>query len=368
MANLLFNVCVASYRIDIFNKLHKELDCDFYFLNKEVQSQKFDMQALYNQCNFDANILKTLTIFDKNQKFCTNIWSILHREKPKVVFVPEFKILTVQVLIYKWIFRKKFKVISVCDDSWDMVANDHDFSKAHKIMRKLISPYLDNLLLVDDRVVAWYKKKFGKGIWLPIIRDEKKEIKQYERVMPLSKEYIKKFDLKDKKVLLYVGRLVPIKNLERLIEAIAKTKEDFVTILVGSGELESDLKEKSSRIDKPIIFAGRYEGDGVKAWYNVADVFILPSYLEPFGAVTNEALIGGCECLVSKNAGSASLINETNGKTFNPYDTEEMAKAIDKTMKNIHPKSEIKTRPSQMSILFGDTMKRVLNELECNVE
>lgn len=365
MANLFFRTNVAPYRIDTYNVLHEKLDCEFYFLYSEDSSQKFDMQKLYDQCNFKVNILHSISLLGKeSQKICTNLRQIIKSNKPEIIIVPEFKILAVQVLLYRWLTRGKYKVISMCDDSWDMIANNHEWSLAHKWMRKLITPFLDDLLLVDDRVVNWYKDKYDKGIWLPIIRDEKREIPGYERVLPLSKELPDKFGLKDKKVLLFVGRLDPVKNLERLFDAISKTKEEFVTVIVGSGELETPLKQKAAQIEKSIVFAGRYEGDGVRAWYNIADAFVLASHMEAFGAVTNEALIAGCTCLVSQNAGSACLINGDNGRIIDPYDVDSMATIIDETMQAIKVRKEITLRPCKMAFTFEETIDRVINELK----
>lgn len=364
MANLFFRTSVAPYRIDTYNALYERLGCKFYFLYKEDNSQKFNMQALYDQCNFKPEFLKSVSVLGRRQKFCIDIWSILKRENPEIVIVPEFKILTVQILLYKWLFRKKFKVISMCDDSWDMIAHDNDFSKAHRMMRNTLTPYLDDLLLVDDRVVDWYSGKFGKGIWLPIIRDERSEMPKYESVIPLSVQLREKYGLVNKKVLLFVGRLDPVKNLERLFDAIARTEEDFTTVIVGSGELEDALTQKAFLLDRPIVFTGRYEGDGIRAWYNLADIFILPSYREAFGAVTNEALIAGCECLVSENAGSACLIDDSNGHIFNPYDIDGMAKTIDETMKKVSYRTEIAPRKSKMRFTFDETMHRVINEIK----
>lgn len=322
------------------------------------------MHKLYDQCSFKPHFLKTVSLKGRGQKLCTNLWSILRKEKPEIVIVPEFKILAVQVLLYKWLFRKKFKVISMCDDSWDMIAHDHEWSKAHKKMRELITPHLDDLLLVDNRVVAWYKEMYGKGIWLPIIRDERKEIPNYEDVLPISKRFQEQFDLKGKKVLLFVGRLDPVKNLDKLLEAIAKTKEDFTTVIVGNGELELPLKEQASKIDKPIIFAGRYEGDEVRAWYNIADVFVLASNMEAFGAVTNEALIAGCKCLISENAGSACLINKDNGAVFNPYNVDKMVEIIDEAMVSFEVRETIAPRPCKMAFTFEETLNRVIKKIK----
>ena len=364
MANLFFRTNVAPYRIDTYNALHEKLGCEFYFLYDRDYSQNHDMKKLYEQCKFNVNILKSISLFGKrNQKFCTNIWAILRKENPQIVIVPEFKILTVQILLFKFLFLKKFKVVSMCDDSWDMVANNHEWSFAHKMMRKIVTPFLDDLLLVDDRVVEWYRKKYGKGIWLPIIREEKNEIPTYERVLPMSKELHKEFNLVGKKVLLFVGRLDPVKNLDRLFDAIEKTKEDYVTVIVGSGEQEEVLKKKAACIDKPIIFAGRYEGDGVRAWYNVADVFILPSKMEAFGAVTNEALIAGCYSLISEVAGSSCLIDDKNGICFNPNEIEAISKAIDTAVAKVNPIHQINVKNNLMPFTFGETINKVINRL-----
>lgn len=364
MANLFFRTNVAPYRIDTYNALHEKLGCEFYFLYKEDGSQKFDMQKQYEQCKFKVNFLDSISLLGKrSQKFCTNIWGILNENNPEVVIVPEFKILSLQVLLHKWIFRKKYKVICMTDDSYSNLVGK-TATKLHLWAQKILAPKMDNFLLVDTKVVDWYKQNYGRGIWLPIIRDEQREIPLYESVLPLSRTFVKQHNLENKKVLLFLARLEPVKNVTRMLEAIAKTTEDFVTIIVGSGSLEEELKHQAEQISKPIIFAGRYEGDGVRAWYNVADVFILPSTWEPFGAVTNEALLSGCKCLISDVSGSTCLIDDTNGKTFNPYDIDAMANVIDKTMKETILRKDIINRPCKMSFTFDETMDRVINDLK----
>ncbi|MDO6425198.1 glycosyltransferase, partial [Saccharophagus degradans] len=83
--------------------------------------------------------------------------------------------------------------------------------------------------------------------------------------LEISREIIDKHQLKDKKCLLYVGRLVEVKNLESLIKAVdlvSNEISDFRLLMVGSGEDEVRLKElsKSLRLTNEIIFIGRKEG------------------------------------------------------------------------------------------------------------
>lgn len=71
------------------------------------------------------------------------------------------------------------------------------------------------------------------------------------------------------------------------------------------------------------------EGDDLYVWYKAADTLVLPSYREPFGAVVNEALLAGCKCVVSKNAGASCLINEgINGYTFDPTSIDDLVRCI----------------------------------------
>ena len=366
MNNLFFRTNLAPYRIAIYNALHDKLNCDFYFYWKYDHSQEFNMEELLKTCKFKPNYLCGISLGKPSRKLCFQVWSIIKKHNPEIVIVPEFQLLTIQVIIYKFLFRKKFKIISMCDDSLDMVANKNDFTVVHRIARSLIVPFLDNILLINPKVVDWYRQHYNKGIWLPIIRDEKEEIGLYKASIPLSNEYNKKFNLTNKKVLIFVGRLVRVKNISNLLKAIKLTQQDFTTVIIGDGEDKVMLEQKTKEIqNKEIIFAGRFEGSELRAWYNIGDVFILPSHQESFGAVTNEALLAGNISLVSEKAGSECLIQEgINGYLIDPFDPFDIASKIDSAMKRIDKKcSVISLKPNLMNIKFEDRIDDVLIEI-----
>lgn len=81
--------------------------------------------------------------------------------------------------------------------------------------------------------------------------------------------------------LLFVGRLSTQKNLPQLLDALEGVSERFDTVLVGSGELEGDLKSRAERLGLTnVSFAGRADGAALLAQYGSADVFVLPSERE----------------------------------------------------------------------------------------
>lgn len=368
MSNLFFRTTLAPYRIDFYNYLFKYLNMSFYFYRRIDMSQNINMDILESQCNFTPNYLDGFELGMSSRKLCTGLYKILKSNKPEIVIVPEFQILTLQLFFLKYLFFRKIKIISLCDDSYDMIVNRNNFTLIHEIARKLVTPFLDEIIVVEPRVRDWYQKKYNKGIWFPIIRNEINARREYEFVLPLSNEINERYNLKCKRVVLFVGRLVALKNLYRFLNAVEKLKEDCVVVIIGSGEEEEGLKKHAKAINKEIIFTGRLEGNELSAWYNVSDIFVLLSTQEAFGAVTNEALLAGNYAVVSEKAGSNCLIKQkVNGIVVDPYDELEISISIDKLLVDVGVKSEIiHLKKNLMCINYEDMFNNLIKTIMKN--
>ncbi len=360
MANLFFRTSIAPYRVDTYNALHSILDCKMYFMSRTDDSQDFKTEKIDSRCQFKPIILKKKKFL--GIPYYADIWKYIKENKPKTVVVPEFKLITIQALAYKWLFNRHLKVISMCDDSYDMVAHGKDFTRTHTIARKVITPFLDDLLLADIKVKDWYQNHYKKGIWMPIIRDEKVEIPLYRRAQALSEEFKSKYKIQGKRILLFVGRLVDVKNLPTLIEAVGMTETDFTTVIVGDGPLKDQLQAQAKQTGKDILFVGRFDDDEIRAWFNIADIFVLPSTTEAFGAVTDEALLGGCFALISNACGSSCLIDDTNGRLFDPNSPNELADLIDSSFLSLTPAS--KKSENRMNLTFDKAVVDVIKQLK----
>lgn len=115
-----------------------------------------------------------------------------------------------------------------------------------------------------------------------------------------------------------------------------------------------------------MIFTGRLEGDELYSWYNVATSFILASYKEAFGAVTNEALLAGCWAVISNKAGSQCLINPgVNGDIFNPMDVEELHQKMQYVCENLTPVSKsIALRENGMQVRYKQMIEQLIKAIE----
>ena len=135
-------------------------------------------------------------------------------------------------------------------------------------------------------------------------------------------------------------------------------------MIVGDGTERAALEEHAKKMNKEIIFTGRFDGDELYAWYNLASVFILASYLEAFGATTNEALLAGCRMVISEKAGSECLIDSTNGEKIDPMSVENIAEAIDRQMELTTVPDLKAPRKSLMTVSFEERINNLVNKLK----
>lgn len=111
-------------------------------------------------------------------------------------------------------------------------------------------------------------------------------------------------NLTDQRIVLFVGRLHPVKGLDLLIPAFARAQlENTCLVLVGSGSpaYVDQLKQLAvaKGIAERVVFTGMLHADEKLAAYVDADLFVLPSHHENFGIVVVESLACGTPVLLS---------------------------------------------------------------------
>ena len=126
---------------------------------------------------------------------------------------------------------------------------------------------------------------------------------------------------------LYAGRFVERKNLDMFIRAFHEAKSfsahgnEWGLILSGEGNQKPRLQELISSLGcESIHWMEPCEWYEVPIRYTLADIAVLPSTFEPFGFLTNEAMVYSMPVLVSERCGSASdlVIDGLNGFRFDP--------------------------------------------------
>jgi len=139
----------------------------------------------------------------------------------------------------------------------------------------------------------------------------------------------------NKKVLLYVGRLLDWKNVDTLINAVSliKNHKEYILFIVGDGPERMNLEKLSQDLKINTYFIGNIS-DPYKIYkhYIMADLFIFPTSGEAWGLVVNEALAAGLPVVCAKSAGCSLdlVIDDRNGYTFNYDNPNELGEKINK--------------------------------------
>ena len=123
--------------------------------------------------------------------------------------------------------------------------------------------------------------------------------------------------IREERIILYVGRIEPLKGLDLLVETAAQmdTGESVRMIVVGAdvnGDREIDrVKElaKERDLEDQIDFVGQVEHSDLPLYYNAADVCVVPSYYESFGLVALESMACGTPVVASRVGGLSTIIN-----------------------------------------------------------
>jgi phosphatidylinositol alpha-1,6-mannosyltransferase len=150
--------------------------------------------------------------------------------------------------------------------------------------------------------------------------------------------------LKGKKVILSVGRLTKRKGFDMVIKVLPLVLQkvpNAVLLICGKGELTAQLRKmaKSYNLDEQVIFTGYVSNAELPLYYNLCDVFIMPSReysqvdAEGFGIVYLEAGACGKPAIGGRSGGipDAILDGET-GLLVDPGDREDIANAIIKIL------------------------------------
>jgi rhamnosyl/mannosyltransferase len=156
-----------------------------------------------------------------------------------------------------------------------------------------------------------------------------------ERFQPLPEDLPlrKTLGLEGKRVLLFVGRLVPHKGVDDLLHAVATLPENVVLVVVGGGpalsSLQSEVRELG--LDGRVIFAQGVTDADLPRYYSIASVVALPSQnrLEGFGLSAVNALSCGRPVIVADMPGVRDVVeNGVDGLLTEPLLPEVLARKV----------------------------------------
>lgn len=153
--------------------------------------------------------------------------------------------------------------------------------------------------------------------------DMKKEIARKKLKWPL-----------DKKIILFLGRLIPVKGVGYLIDSMEKLR-DIELKVIGWGKLKNEYENyaKSKKLDN-IEFIGPVFKEDKLPYLSAADIFILPSCKEGASVSAMEALARNLPIVTTDTGGMPLMIkNGKEGIIIKQKNSEGIVRAVNKILK-----------------------------------
>jgi len=145
---------------------------------------------------------------------------------------------------------------------------------------------------------------------------------------PLDQKAVRdRLGLNGEKILLYVGRVEPLKGLDLLVETAAQMdSEDGVRVIVVGADVNGDremdrvkLLAKERDLEGQIDFVGQVDHKELPLYYNAADVCVVPSYYESFGLVALESMACGTPVVATRVGGLSTIIQHGRTGYLKPW-------------------------------------------------
>ena len=213
----------------------------------------------------------------------------------------------------------------------------------------------NDVLKLADRIIAATPAELAQLQWLYNADTSKVVIippgVDVSHFYPIAPDEAKEFIgvLPCQKVLLFVGRIEPLKGIDTLMKAIAlmHQKGVFVCLSIIGGDPnlspESETEEmarlKAIRqeygLTDLVAFLGKRGQDTLPYYYSAAEAVVVPSHYESFGMVALEAMACGTPVVASQVGGLAFLVKDgVTGFTVPVDDPDSLADKLTQLIQN----------------------------------
>ena len=171
----------------------------------------------------------------------------------------------------------------------------------------------------------------------------------------------------NERIILFVGRLHPVKGLKYLIRAMRTITQAALgarLILLGEGEERRDLEAltKELNLEDFVTFHGRVPNTETPKFMTASDILVLPSLSEGFPVVVLEAMACGLPIVATNVRGlSEIIVDDQNGFTVEPENPEAIADRVLQLLRDDQLRSKIgeNNRHNAKQYSWDDVVRRL---------
>jgi glycosyltransferase involved in cell wall biosynthesis len=331
---------LRNYNLEFYEKLSRQYSVKFIF-TRHGETGEFgglNVPESWNYENITIKYLNSFYVYDVKNWLRLMI-ALLRDNYDLIVTSPAEVNFSLLALI---ISKIRFKKIIFRGEVWHWQSNKITRRLYFYVLIKWMMKQGNAVIAMGEKQHAFYvcalKKKTGI-FYMPlyVVPYKKRDVAKFVENLAIDDPKIL-----GKKIILYMGQIIRRKGLDYLIRAFSileKNLDNTYLLIVGSGEFESSCKKLANDLGiKNIMFKGYSKDSEVELYYNVCDVFVLPSiflddYPEPHGYVVYESMSVGKPIVVTDAVGAAQMVrNGINGFVVKNRNTLELADALTKIL------------------------------------
>lgn len=276
---LLYQRIIPHYRIKIFTKLNSILGI---IVCASDEKEKFNLKSYINQNDKIYYKLKTMKLPFGESTYIQRVINSLNRFKPTIV-ISEFAV--GYITFYKLFLLKYFY-------GYKIIVWTHGYTQLNGTIIPILKNLVKKIVYLSCDAIIFYSHRAKKIIEKEVnpaklfvacnTLDTKSMIQIYFKQLLIGRDNIKKkLNFNSKFNLIYIGRLIPPKNINYLLKIynMLSSKMDISLHIIGEGPEKILVEEQQSK-STGIYYYGEIIDEHIVGEYLFAsDLLINPGYI-----------------------------------------------------------------------------------------
>tara|TARA_B100000989_G_scaffold198747_1_gene150180 strand:- start:697 stop:1839 length:1143 start_codon:yes stop_codon:yes gene_type:complete len=368
-----------QYQLPLFKNFYKNnIEAHVFFASSHgISSQNKDreFQIKFNWDNYKKPLSGYKSFFSKNQQYSIFDFRLSFKDLEKYLKKNKYE----AIIIFGWnnllylksiYFGKKLGIKTILRVETNLETNISITKKILKyLILRILFKFIDAFLYIGSLNKYFYLKHGvpkSKLYYAPYFVDNN-FFKKKNKHNYLSN----KLKLKNKKFILFVGKLIDRKKPQHFINLAEEFKniKQLHFLLIGDGHLKNFCKEYIKKYNiNNISMLGFQNQKNLKKIYQSSDLFVITSAYETWGLVINEAMASGLPILASNKCGSSKdlVLNGVTGYIYQYGNLKDLSRNFKKIQFNYKKKKLMKKNSKKIISNFTydktiSSIKHIIN-------